>query len=152
MTSITITDGVKQTVITCVATIHSAIALLDLVSGKPAQVDVEEVLAMAERIECWAWRGLTSDPAAVQAPDPQDEALASTPPTASPPPPSQTTGGPAKTGAVSPKQMAAIFAIGKEKGHSVQEIKAWVQRRLQKNLDHLTSREASTLIDDLKAL
>ena len=129
MTSITITDGVKQTVITRLATIHSAIALLELVSGKPAQVDVEAVLAMAERIECWAWRGLTGDPASVPEPDIPEEAHASAPPAAAPPSPPQTSGAPAKTGAVSPKQIAAIFAIGKEKGHSVQEIKTWVHRQ-----------------------
>jgi len=36
MTPITITDGLKQAVITRLATINSAIAILDLVSGKPA--------------------------------------------------------------------------------------------------------------------
>jgi hypothetical protein len=47
----TITDGLKQTVITRLATINSAIAILDLISGKPAQIAVEDVLATAERIE-----------------------------------------------------------------------------------------------------
>jgi hypothetical protein len=57
----TITDGIKQAVITRLATINSAIAILDLISGKPAQIAVEDVLATAERIEHWAWRGLASD-------------------------------------------------------------------------------------------
>jgi hypothetical protein len=60
MTPSTITDGIKQAVITRLATINSAIALLDLTNGKPATVAVEDVLATAERIELWAWRGLAS--------------------------------------------------------------------------------------------
>jgi hypothetical protein len=48
--------------------------------------------------------------------------------------------------------LAAIFAIGKKKGHAAEEIKAWVKRRLNKKVDDLTSREASKLIGDLEAL
>jgi len=55
---------------------------------------------------------------------------------------SQTNGKPPKTGDASGKQIAAIFAIGKKKGHSTEEVKAWVKRRLNKHVDDLTSREA----------
>ena len=48
--------------------------------------------------------------------------------------------------------IAAIFAIGKKKGHAPAEVKAWVTRRLNKSIDDLTSREASHLIGDLDAL
>jgi hypothetical protein len=54
MTPIALTDGVKQAVITRLAAINSAIALLDLTNGKPAQFAVEDVLATAKRIEHWA--------------------------------------------------------------------------------------------------
>jgi hypothetical protein len=52
----------------------------------------------------------------------------------------------------SDKQIAAIFAIGKKKGHSADDIKNWVQRKCNKPVSALTSREALSLIDDLEAL
>jgi hypothetical protein len=48
--------------------------------------------------------------------------------------------------------MAAIFSIGKKKGHAAEEVKAWVKRRLTKSIDDLTSRDASHLIGYLEAL
>jgi hypothetical protein len=152
MTPITITDGIKQALITRLATINSAIALLDLTMGKPVTVTVEDVLATAERIEHWAWRGLTTDQVETPAPDTPRDPLPSVPPAAGPHPPAQTNGKPPKTGDASRKQIAAIFAIGKKKGHAAEEVKAWVTRRLNKHVDDLTSRTASKLIGDLEAL
>jgi hypothetical protein len=152
MTPLTITDGIKQAVITRLATINSAIALLDLTTGKPAAVPVEDVLATAERIEHWAGRGLASDQGETPAPDTPRDSLPSAPPAAGPPPPAQTNGTPPRAGGASRKQIAAIFAIGKKKGHSAAEVKAWVTRRLNKPIDDLPSREASPLIGDLEAL
>jgi hypothetical protein len=148
----TITDGLKQTVITRLATINSAIAILDLISGKPAQIAVEDVLATAERIEHWAWRGLASDQVETPVPDTPLDLIPSVPPVAGPHAPSQTNGKPPQTGDASRKQIAAIFALGKKKGHAAEEVKAWVMRRLNKHVDELTSREASNLIGDLEAL
>jgi hypothetical protein len=150
MTPLTITDGIKQAVITRSATINSAIALLDLTKGKPATVTVEDVLATAERIEHWAWRGLANDQVETSAPD--SPLVPSVPPAAGPHPPAQTNGTPPRTDGASRKQFAAIFAIGKKKGHAPAEVKAWVTRRLNKHVDDLTSREASHLIGDLEAL
>jgi hypothetical protein len=48
--------------------------------------------------------------------------------------------------------MAAIFAVGKKKGHAAEEVKAWVKRRLNKQVEDLTTSEASPLIGDLEAL
>jgi len=152
MTPITITDGIKQAVITRLATINSAIALLDLTTSKPAAVTVEDVLATAERIEHWAWRGLTSDQGETPAPDTPRDPLSSVPLDAGPYPPAQTNGTPPRVSGASRKQIAAIFAIGKKKGHAAEEVKAWVKRRLNKHVDDLTSREASTLIGDLETL
>jgi hypothetical protein len=152
MTPLTITDGIKQAVITRLATINSAIALLDLTTGKPAAVTVEDVLATAERIEHWAWRGIASDQVETPVPDTPHAPLPSVPPAAGPHPPAQTNGTPPRTGGASRKQIAAIFAIGKKKGHAAEEVKAWVTRRLNKSIDDLTSREASHLIGDLDAL
>jgi len=152
MTPITITDGIKQAVITRLATINSAIALLHLTTGKPATVTVEDVLATAERIENWAWRGLASDQVETPTPDTSLDPFPSAPPAAVPPPPAQTNGTPPRAGGASRKQIAAIFAIGKKKGHAPAEVKAWVTRRLNKSIDDLTSREASHLIGDLEAL
>jgi hypothetical protein len=151
-TPIPMTDGIKQAVITRLATINSAIALLDLTKGKPAQVAVGDVLAMAERIEHWAWRGLFSDQVETPASDTPVDPLPSVPLATVPHPPAQTNGTPPRTGSASRKQIAAIFAIGKKKGHSAEEVKAWVKRRLNKHVDDLTSREASKLIGDLEAL
>ena len=151
-TPITITDGIKQAVITRLATINSAIALLDLTTGKPATVTVEDVLATAERIEHWAWRGLAGDQVETPAPDTPRDSLPSVPLATGPHPPAQTNGTPPSTGGASKKQIAAIFAIGKKKGHAAEEVKAWVTRRLNKHVDDLTSREASHLIGDLEAL
>src|SRR2546422_1907844 len=111
MTPITMTEGTKQAVITRLATINSAIAILDLVSGKPVQVAVEDVLTMAERIEHWAWRGLASDQVETPASDTPVDSLPSVPLAAVPHSPSQTNGKPPKTGDASGKQIAAIFAI-----------------------------------------
>src|SRR5438876_3342273 len=61
MTDVMITDGIKQQVITRLATINSAIAILSLTNGKPAQVTVDEVFDLAVRIERWAWRVLLGD-------------------------------------------------------------------------------------------
>jgi hypothetical protein len=152
MTPITITDGIKQAVITRLATINSAIALLDLTTGKPAAVTVEDVLATAERIEDWAWRGLVGDQGETPAPDTPRDPLSPVPLAAGPHPPTYTNGTPPKAGGASQKQIAAIFAIGKKKGHSPEGVKAWVKRRLNKPIDELTSREASHLIGDLEAL
>jgi hypothetical protein len=152
MTPLTITDGIKQAVITRLATINSAIALLDLTTGKPATVTVEDVLATAERIEYWAWRGIASDQVETPAPDTPRDPLPSVPPAAGPHPPALTNGTPPRTGGASRKQIAAIFAIGKKKGHAPAEVKAWVTRRLNKSVDDLSSREASHLIGDLEAL
>jgi len=152
MTPLTITDGIKQAVITRLATINSAIALLDLTTCKPATVTVEDVLATAERIEHWAWRGLASDQVETPAPDSPRDPLSSVPLAAEPHPPAQTNGTPPRTGDASKKQIAAIFAIGKKKGHSAEEVKVWVKRRLNKSIDDITSREASHLIGDLEAL
>jgi hypothetical protein len=151
-TPLTMTDGIKQAVITRLATINSAIALLDLTNGKPATVTVEDVLATAERIELWAWRGLASDQVETSAPDTPLDLLPSVPPAVGPHPPAQTNGTPPRAGGASRKQIAAIFAIGKKKGHAAEEVKAWVTRRLNKHVDDLTSREASHLIGDLEAL
>jgi hypothetical protein len=151
-TLLTITDGIKQAVITRLATINSAIALLDLTNGIPATVTIEDVLATAERIEHWAWRGLASDQVEIPTPDTPLDPLPPVPPAAGPHPPTQTNGTPPRTGGASRKQIAAIFAIGKKKGYSPAEVKAWVTRRLNKPVDDLTSREASHLISDLEAL
>ena len=152
MTPITITGGIKQTVITRLATINSAIALLDLTNGKPTTVTIEDVLATAERIEHWAWRGFASDEVETPTPDTPHDPLPSVAPAAGPPPPAQANGTPPRTGDASRKQIAAIFAIGKKKGYSAEGVKAWVKRRLNKSVDDLTSREASHLIGDLEAL
>jgi hypothetical protein len=61
MADVMITDGMKQQVITRLATINSATSILSLINGRPAKVTVDEVLALAERIERWAWRGLLSE-------------------------------------------------------------------------------------------
>jgi hypothetical protein len=152
MTPITITDGIKQAVITRLATINSAIALLNLTTGKPATVSVEDVLATAECIENWAWRGLADEQGESPAPDTPCDPLPSVPLAAGPHPPAQTNGAPPRTGGASRKQIAAIFAIGKKKGHAAEEVKAWVKRRLNKSIDDLTVREASYLIGDLEAM
>ena len=58
MSDLMMTDGMKQQVITRLATINSAISILNLTNGKPAKVTVDEVLDLAARIERWAWRDL----------------------------------------------------------------------------------------------
>ena len=58
MADVMITDGMKQQVITRLATINSATSILSLINGRPAKVSTDDVLALAERIERWAWRDL----------------------------------------------------------------------------------------------
>ena len=167
MTDVMITDGMKQQVITRLATINSAIALLTLTNGKPAQVTVDEVFDIAVRIERWAWRDLLGDQPDARAPD--RPAAPAPPAKTAPAPPAGTPAGPQEKAApqgdpprpnghaqrgseASEKQIAAIFAIGKSKGYTSDDLKALVKEKLGKSVPALTSREASKLIDDLHAL
>ncbi|HEV8714222.1 MAG TPA: hypothetical protein VGX03_15525 [Candidatus Binatia bacterium] len=171
MTEVMITEGMKQQVITRLATINSAISIFNLTNGKPAKVSVEEVLGLAECIERWAWRDLFDEQADTRAPDkpasrttPAKPALskvegAEPEPAAekgdreqpSPAPP-KANGHGQHVGEASEKQINAIFGIGKSKGHSSEEITAWIKKRFGKDVDALTSREASKVIGDLQAL
>ena len=167
MTDVMMTDGMKQQVITRLATINSAIALLTLTNGKPAQVTVDEVFDLAVRIERWAWRDLLGDQPDARAPD--RPAAPAPPAKTAPAPPAGTPAGPQEKAApqgdpprpnghaqrgseASEKQIAAIFAIGKSKGYTSDDLKALVKEKLGKSVPALTSREASILIDDLRAL
>ena len=167
MTNVMITDGMKQQVITRLATINSAIALLTLTNGKPAQVTVDEVFDLAVRIERWAWRDLLGEQPDARAPD--RPAAPAPPAKTAPAPPAGTPAGPQEKAApqgdpprpnghaqrgseASEKQIAAIFAIGKSKGYTSDDLKALVKEKLGKSVPALTSREASKLIDDLHAL
>jgi len=58
MTDVMITDGMKQQVITRLATINSATSILSLINGRPAKVTIDEVLMLAERIAEWLGREL----------------------------------------------------------------------------------------------
>ncbi len=49
-------------------------------------------------------------------------------------------------------QIKAIFGIGKAKGYSTSDLKAWVNGQFHKRIDDLAFREASKLIEYLKAL
>lgn len=162
MADVMITDGMKQQVITRLATINSATSILSLINGRPAKVTVDEVLTLAERIERWAWRGLLSE----QSPSQPSDTFASpitekeqNPPAVmsngnqpSPTPPPKPNGHAQSSGGASEKQINAIFAIGRTKGYDANAVKAEIKARIGKDVFHLTSREASTLIDDLKAL
>ena len=159
----TITDAVKQAVITRLATINSATSILSLLNGRPAKVTVDEVLNLAERIEHWAWRDLLDDRTDARAPEKPADPAPPTPPTkASPEPPRpspapqrgepQPNGDGQRPGEASEKQINALFAIGRSKGYDSDGLKAWVKEKRGKSVDALTGREASTLIDDLRAL
>lgn len=156
-----ITDGMKQQVITRLATINSATSILSLINGRPAKITVDEVLTLAERIERWAWRDLLGNQPPAQAPEkptpPAAEKGASPSlvtsnedrprPTQAPPKPNGQQWG----GGASEKQINAIFAIGRSKGYEADDVKALVGEKIGKSVMQLTSREASKLIDDLKA-
>jgi hypothetical protein len=167
-----ITDGMKQQVITRLATINSATSILSLINGRPAKVTVEEVLALAARIESWAWRGLlgerpdtqTQEKLAPQA-EPTKPASLVQPtttklePAASngdrwrpTPAPQKPNGQQQWDGAATEKQINAIFAIGRSKGYDANAVKAEIKEKIGKEILQLTSREASKLIDDLRAL
>ena len=167
MTDVMITDGMKQQVITRLATINSAIALLSLTNGKPAQVTVDEVFDIAVRIERWAWRDLLGEQPDARAPD--RPAAPAPPAKTAPAPPAGTPAGPQEKAApqgdpprpnghaqrgseASEKQIAAIFAIGKSKGYTSDDLKSLVKEKLGNSVPALTSREASKRIDDLHAL
>lgn len=172
MANIMMTDGMKQQVITRLATINSATSILSLINGRPAKVTVEEVFTLAEWIEQWVWRDLLGE-----RPDAQTQAIAApqaeptkpaplvqpTPPkpesTASNGDRQQPTPAPQKPnghqqwgGSASEKQINAIFAIGRSKGYDTEVLKAEITEKLGKSVMQLTSREASKLIDNLKAL
>jgi hypothetical protein len=143
-----ITDGVKQTVITRLSTINAAISLLNLTNGKPAKVTVDDVFTLAERLERWAWRDLLSENTDARAP----EKPAPEPATGKKDDRPRPNGDGQHAGEASTKQINAIFAIGKAKGYSSDDLKAWVKGKFGKSVNALSTREASKLIDDLKAL
>jgi hypothetical protein len=154
------TDGMKQQVITRLATINSATSILSLINGRPAKVTVDEVLTLAERIERWAWRDLLGNQPPAQAPEkptpPTADKEPSQPLTTSngdrPHPTPPKPNGPSQWGgAASEKQINAIFAIGRSKGYEADDLKILVGEKIGKSVMQLTSREASKLIDDLKA-
>lgn len=159
MTDIMITDGMKQQVITRLATINSATSILSLINGRPAKVTVNEVLTLAERIERWAWRDLLGNQPSAPTPEkptPPTAEKGSSPslvtsngdrPRPTPPKPNGQQWG----GGASEKQINAIFAIGRSKGYEADDLKALVGEKIGKSVMQLTSREASKLIDDLKA-
>ena len=169
MTDFTSTDVLKQTLITRLATINSATSIISLINGRPAKVSVEEVLTLAEWIEQWAWRGLLTDSAAIPAStgsasrNEQSESSLDRTKRADFTPPSDRFDRPRPTpdkpngqqrwgGSASEKQINAIFAIGRDKGYEANNLKALVSEKLGKSVMQLTSREASKLIDTLKAL
>jgi hypothetical protein len=108
----------KQIVITRLATLNSALPLLELTHDKPARVTVEEVLVVARRLEEEAWRGLPHDHE--ETPHPPGEVLPSAPSPVVPPSPTHPNGPPPKLGDATERQVAAIFAIGKKKGYSAE--------------------------------
>ncbi len=171
MSDVMITDGMKQRVITRLATINSATSILSLINGRPAKVSVDEVLALAECIERWAWRDLlqeNTEPQRSEPPSPQAEpAKPRTDETAKLAPETTTAKSELRKpvisgekpnghsqwgGAASEKQINAIFAIGRSKGYDTEVLKGEITEKLGKTVMQLTSREASKLIDDLKAL
>jgi hypothetical protein len=171
MADFTITDAMKQAVITRLATINSATSILSLINGRPAKVTVDEVLVLAERIESWAWRDLLGERPDAQTqgiPSPQAESTKPAPfvqPTTAKPEPAagngdrqrstrapQTTNGQQWGGSATEKQINAIFAIARSKGYEANAVKAEIKEKIGKDVLQLTSREASKLIDDLKAL
>ena len=114
-----------------------------------------------------AWRDLVGDQPDARAPD--RPAAPAPPAKTAPAPPAGTPAGPQEKAApqgdpprpnghaqrgseASEKQIAAIFAIGKSKGYTSDDLKALVKEKLGKSVPALTSREASKLIDDLHAL
>jgi hypothetical protein len=163
MSDVMITEGMKQRVITRLATINSATSILNLINGRPAKVTIDEVLTLAERIERWAWRDLFNDPPLTQPsenPAPPKAERESSPSSVTSngdrphptPPPIKPDGHTHWGGGASEKQINAIFAIGRSKGYETDDLKALVGEKIGKSVMQLTSREASKLIDDLKAL
>ena len=169
MSDTTITEAMKQIVITRLATINSATSILSLINGRPAKVTADEVVALAARIEKWAWRDLldakpphhpTADttqptletPAAEASPSQQQEKPRAALPARSTQPPPRPNGHSQRRGEATENQINAIFAIGKAKGHTSHEIEAWVQERCHKGTTALNKQEASMLIADLNAM
>jgi len=146
------TDAVKQAVITRLATINSATSILSLINGRPAKVTVDEVLDLAARIERWAWRDLFSEQTDTRALEKPADPVPTPPPAKPAPELPRPNGDGQRAGEASERQIAAIFAIGKSKGFTSDDIKAEVKEKFGKSVTALTSREASKLIDDLHAL
>jgi hypothetical protein len=156
MSDFTITDGMEQAVITRLATINSATSILSLINGRPAKVTVDKVLALAARIESWAWRDLLREnPAPSRGEEPAENHQPERPSNLTPP--KRTTedfpkpnGHGQRPGDATEKQINAIFAIGRSKGQSNDDMKEWIKEKFGKSVNALTSREASRFIDDLK--
>lgn len=158
MSDFTITDAMKQAVITRLATINSATSLLSLINGRPAKVTVDEVLTLAERIEQWAWRDLLAEnpilnrgegPAENHQPESPASMMRPAKPSSESP---RSNGHEQRQGEATEKQINALFAIGKSKGFDRNGVIGWVKERSRKSITALTSREASNLIGDLNAM
>jgi len=161
MTACNMSDSLRQTVVTRLACVNSALSFLSLINGPSAAVAAEDVLALAEHLEKWAWRDLLQDsPGEPTTTDEPAPAEAPAPPTPEPPrqtnppqvsPPQINRDGQAASKA-SGKQIGALFAIGRAKGYSPADVKSWVKDQAHKGVDDLSSQEASQLITRLKAL
>jgi hypothetical protein len=153
MTDDTITERNKQTVITRSASVNSAISIISLINGRPADVTPEEPKSTPAQ-ETRSFPGeLTrpdlTKPLAKTRPEPTAARGDRPPPR---PASSKSNGGGQWGGQASEKQINAIFAIGRSKGYDANGLKAEIKEKLGKSVMQLTSREASKLIDDLKAL
>jgi hypothetical protein len=97
MTESHMSESLRQTLVTRLACINSALSCLSLMNNHPAAVTVDEVPALAEHLEKWAWRHLlpdapgepttTDQPAPAEAPAPAapEPAAQTNPPQASRP-------------------------------------------------------------------
>ncbi len=193
----TCSELTRQTVITRLATLNSAVTFFTVTHGDtPATID--DWMTLAELLEQWVWRGLTPESVTPLPPSPVSPpatpSLTQPPPTAPPvshdstvsrpalpspadrpngtgprpsptpvrlptapassppaPPPAGARQGPHPDKATV-NQIKAIFGIGKAKGYSTSELKEWVNGQFHKRIDDLAFREASKLIEYLKAL
>src|SRR5262245_37554074 len=124
-------DHTRQRVATRLALLNSALTFFALTHEKPAAVSVDEMLALAEHLEHWAWRDLgrglsisapplTNPPPLETSTVPPPHHTIQTPPTPAVPPPAN--GNSHHVTKISTKQSSAIFAIAKSKGYSAEHI------------------------------
>lgn len=148
-------DNMHHRMETRLAALNVVLTFMTLTQEKPVALTVDDMLTLAERVECWAWRDLDTMPPSDKAATP----LVSPEPSVAPPAAPARSSTPAsplspaalncngdQTQRMSDQQRNAIFSLAKTKGYTAAQMTQWVKGQFHKGIDELQHAEAAKLI------